>query len=278
MVINLHVTSRCNYHCRFCFAGFSGTKDLTLEQWKGVVDTIDRDTKAVPKRRINLAGGEPTLLPGFSELCRYIQAKGIAVSVITNGYWLNQNLDSLAVQQFLRKHITMIGLSIDSLDQATNHSLGRCLRNGKGLSQTEYLAMITTLQALGIAVKVNTVITTQNAQQSLAGILDSGLVHRFKILRMSAIDGENNQGWDLLPSDADFDAFVKRHAAYNPVVEGLDAMKGSYIFVNPQGQLVDNSQGTHAYGLSLLTHSFQEAFAKLNFNQTKYDERYQIKY
>ena len=30
--VNLHITERCNYKCKYCFAHFDGQRDLSLER------------------------------------------------------------------------------------------------------------------------------------------------------------------------------------------------------------------------------------------------------
>ena len=61
--VNMHITEKCNYNCRYCFADFgTGGKTLSLEDNKrivdnlidsGIVEEISRDitiTKKAPNR------------------------------------------------------------------------------------------------------------------------------------------------------------------------------------------------------------------------------------
>lgn len=38
--VNLHIIEACNMHCGFCFAKFNCKKNLTLDDWKHIVDNI----------------------------------------------------------------------------------------------------------------------------------------------------------------------------------------------------------------------------------------------
>lgn len=35
--VNLHITEKCNFHCRYCFAHFNNKKDLLFEAWKEIL-------------------------------------------------------------------------------------------------------------------------------------------------------------------------------------------------------------------------------------------------
>ena len=92
-----------------------------------------KDTKALSwlasfndneiKGRINLAGGEPLMSRNIDRLIDYIASKGIEVSIITNGYYLDDS--------FIERHknqVSTIGISVDSLDYDTNVLIGRCFK------------------------------------------------------------------------------------------------------------------------------------------------------
>ena len=90
-VINFHITNRCNYQCKHCFARFN-QRDLSLDEAKRVIDSIEEYFKEaqVKNPRINLAGGEPLMYHYIDEIIDYISNKGIKVSMITNGSLLTE--------------------------------------------------------------------------------------------------------------------------------------------------------------------------------------------
>ncbi len=51
--INLHVTQKCNYNCKYCFAHFADIQDLSVETWKMIIDNIKQSRKI---DAINLLG------------------------------------------------------------------------------------------------------------------------------------------------------------------------------------------------------------------------------
>lgn len=109
--INLHFTDFCNFHCKHCLVKKENCV-LSFDELKVVVDKIykyfnDNEIKG----RINLAGGEHLMSRNIDRLIDYITSKGIEVSIITNGYYLDNS--------FIERHknqISTIGISVDSLD------------------------------------------------------------------------------------------------------------------------------------------------------------------
>ncbi len=90
------VTNACNLRCRMCGQwseeGYvlNRTVDtrsrMSLEDWKRLVDEIAQHKI----RFVLVRGGEPFLFKGIMELLRYINAKGLFLSVDTNGTILDQ--------------------------------------------------------------------------------------------------------------------------------------------------------------------------------------------
>ena len=107
--INLHITQKCNYHCRYCFAQFREKQDLPVEAWKRVIDNLEASGLV---DRINFAGGEPVLYRGFPELVDYAYQKGFRLSVISNGSLM---MDPKMVPEGFFRKIEMLGISVDSI-------------------------------------------------------------------------------------------------------------------------------------------------------------------
>ena len=80
--INLHITQKCNYACKYCFAHFDNHDDLTLDQWKHIIDNLKASGLV---DAINFAGGEPVLYRDFPALVNYAYDQGFKLSIITNG-------------------------------------------------------------------------------------------------------------------------------------------------------------------------------------------------
>lgn len=131
--VNLHITDTCNCSCRHCFAHFSESKPLSVDDWKRVVDNCISETKVT---EFNIAGGEPLLYPALIDLVQYIRDKGIDVSIITNGI--------LMTTEWVKKNASLfktIGFSIDSFSENTNRELGRMTQNGQWLTRVKFYSL-----------------------------------------------------------------------------------------------------------------------------------------
>lgn len=115
-VLNFHFTDICNFACGHCFI-VRENRELTIEQCKKVVD---KAAELGRFERINLAGGEPMMSPHLQELIDYIVSKNLKCSLITNG-----SLLSIEFVNLNRNKLSMIGISVDSLDENMNELIGR---------------------------------------------------------------------------------------------------------------------------------------------------------
>jgi len=71
--ITISPSFKCNYACKYCLLKINGkmpdNKTLDLSEWKRFLS----DYNSVHKlREVILSGGEPTMLPYFTELCHWI--------------------------------------------------------------------------------------------------------------------------------------------------------------------------------------------------------------
>ncbi len=111
--ISFTVTNACNLSCRMCGQwseeGYvlNRTTDtrtrMKLADWKRLVD----EAAGQKIRFILVRGGEPFMYRGIMELLRYISNSGIAVSVDTNGMFIDRFADRLVL--IGNRHITFAG-------------------------------------------------------------------------------------------------------------------------------------------------------------------------
>ena len=45
--VNLHITEKCNFKCRYCFAHFENKQDMGISDWKRVIDNTLLSTTVV---------------------------------------------------------------------------------------------------------------------------------------------------------------------------------------------------------------------------------------
>jgi MoaA/NifB/PqqE/SkfB family radical SAM enzyme len=94
----------CNLKCAYCRCPELRTRVLATRTWLEIVAGLAR----LGTLRIKYQGGEPTLYPGFRELCDASRAAGIRTAAITNGIRVSEDPSLL-------DHLDEIVVSLDSL-------------------------------------------------------------------------------------------------------------------------------------------------------------------
>lgn len=119
--LDIENVSRCNYHCTMCqvsdWPGFKRTRDMTLEEYKGLLD------EQYGLVEIKLQGmGEPFLGKGFFEMIEYARNKHIWVRTITNGSVVQRNE---GYKKVIDADVSEIHVSIDGTDQEIYEKIRR---------------------------------------------------------------------------------------------------------------------------------------------------------
>ena len=154
--ILLEVTTRCNLHCRYCFAnGGSDSTDPSAEQCKRAIREIVRQCG---QPLLQFSGGEPTLRDDLPELIHYAKEAGCSYTQLnTNGIRLAQNPDY--VKQLAEAGLDIVFLQFDG----TKDEIYQTLR-GSSLLETK-LEAIRVCSALRLGVTlVPTVVKGVNDQ------------------------------------------------------------------------------------------------------------------
>ncbi len=263
---NFHLLKPCDSRCRFCFATFRDVDGrLDAADAERVINTL-RDAGVV---KLTFVGGEPTLHPDLGRLIRHAKACGMVTCVVTNGFRLDHLLDSHA------DVLDWVGLSVDSGDEAVQAELGR----GHGDHVVRALRLADRCRTLGIRVKLNTVVTSRTVDEDMRGLVRRIAPERWKVFQVLPIGGQNDGTiGDLLVTDQAFRAFVDRHTelwaeGLAPVVENNDAMRGSYVMVDPLGRFFGNSTGRLIYSAPILDVGVAAALAEVAFEPAKFDAR-----
>ena len=271
-VINYHITNRCNYRCKHCFARFD-QRELSLDDAKKVIDAIEEYFKNadIKNPRVNLAGGEPLVYPYIDEVIDYIASKGIKVSIITNGSYLSEE----RILKWAGK-VETIGISIDAKSAETNALIGRC--SAQGPLDLEKTAKLTKLmRELGIKFKINTVVTRVNLNEDLLSVYKMLKPNKIKYLCVHVVENKNKDSQSILPSTSEFDGFVERNLYdenCNVVVENSGYMANSYFMINPQGEVYLNDNGTEKLYGCCLEKSLSDIYEILPLNEEKFEQRY----
>ena len=268
--INLHITQNCNYRCKYCFAHFSKKVDLKVDAWKDILDNI-KNSGLIDA--INFAGGEPVLYHGFREILDYAHSLGFSLSIITNGSLL---LNSKLMPREYFEKLDTLGISVDSVNPQTLIDLGACNKNHNVLTLDKLQLIINTALSVNpqLKIKFNTVVTNINVQENLNPVGELLSVNRWKLLRMKIFDNGHYSNAGLFADDIAFRDFTDRHARLSKDLVAENDLTRSYIMVDNQGNLLDD-EGTnyHIVG-NLCEEDFASVFARYQFNETTYAERY----
>lgn len=266
VAVNYHLLRACNLRCSFCFATFRDVDgQLAFDDARRVIDAL-ADAGA---EKLNFAGGEPTLYPRLGELLAFAKSRRLTTSIVTNGARLSALLDAHAGV------LDWVGLSVDSSDEEVQRRLGR----GDGGHVAASINLSERCRALGVRVKLNTVVTARTWDEDMAPLVRRVRPERWKVFQVLAMDGQNDgKVTPLLVTNAQFQTFLSRHAhlvaeGLGPVAEDNDAMRGSYVMVDPLGRFFGNATGAHVYSRPILQVGVRAALAEVGFSQAKFEAR-----
>jgi radical S-adenosyl methionine domain-containing protein 2 len=258
---NFHVIKPCNASCRFCFATFPGVRGrISTDAAEALITQLAQ----AGCEKLNFAGGEPTLHPDLGRLLRHSKAQGLTTSIVTNGFRLDALLDDHA------DVLDWVGLSVDSGKEDVQAALGR----GTGDHVGNAVRLAARCHQMGVRVKLNSVITALTWQEDMTALVRAIRPERWKLFQVLPMGGQNDgKIEDLLISRTLFQAFVERHRHLVPVAEDHDAMKGSYVMVDPMGRLFGNATGRHVYSKPVLEVGVTRALEQVGFVPQKLVER-----
>lgn len=114
-IIDFQITSKCNLNCSFCCGADKTKKDVDTITIKKVIDKL----KDVGVDRIVLTGGEPLLRKDIDEIIEYIYDKNINVYLSTNGYYINEHIDTVS------KYVDCVGLPLDGYTEEISEKMTR---------------------------------------------------------------------------------------------------------------------------------------------------------
>lgn len=218
--LNLHITDRCNFHCKHCFISMAN-RELSLEECKKAIDAIYEMQLFT---RINLAGGEPMLVKHLQNVIDYVVSKGFQCSIITNG----KNLTKKFIQDNKLK-LSMIGISIDSMDDTINRIIGRkTIKNVVKICEE--------IKNAGIKLKINICVSKHNLNHDFNPIIKQITPDRLKILQILPSPHLSNPNLYTI-TENEFLAFCKHLESYNPICENNEHMKEVYWIVDSEGYL-----------------------------------------
>ena len=128
--MSIALANACDLHCAFCYASKAPNR---LAQDRVLSWALELDANGC--FGIGFGGGEPTLYPRFSTLCRNVHTNsGLAITMTTHGHWFTP-----ALVTELTGAVSFIRLSMDGI--------GRTYERIRGRSFTEFLRALKLVRA-----------------------------------------------------------------------------------------------------------------------------------
>ena len=276
IVINWHVTDKCNYSCLYCYAKYD--KDETskmlikdFDKSKLLLNEIyDFFTKKYGDDiKLNFAGGEPFLLKKYL-IPIIIEAKkiGFITSFISNGSLLDEDT---AIK--LRDHIDIAGFSVDSFSDEVNIKIGRKTNNNKTLNKESLINVINLMKESGVKIKINSVISSMNKDEYMNNEMAEIAPDKWKVLKvLPVITNEYNV------SELMFDDFLRKHVntKFNISRECNEDMTESYIMIDPFRRFFQNQskECNHYIYSDIINSNIDKCFKQIKFDIGKFKKRY----
>ena len=277
LTMNWHITEQCNYHCSHCFSKWG----CRSEAWRDPVrsDRLLREISQAgqgklagimdspgDKVRLNFAGGEPLLLGSrLDELACRARELGMSTSIVSNGSLLSQDIG-------LVRHMDVIGLSIDSLDDAVIRRIGRATWTGKVIDLPTLARTLECIAGLNPRplVKLNVVVTRHNWDTLLLPELMALQPDKIKVFRQVPFGNEPGI------TDFMFKAFLEHNQVSSDMVfvEDIDRMTGSYLMMDPEGRLFGSLRdGRYDFSDPVDDVGLAAAVEQLSFDPERYRAR-----
>lgn len=275
---NYHLVQHCNMRCNFCYARFTDVLRDTKVPAIGL--GAERARQVVGQlcdmgfRKINFAGGETLLRKDLPALLRQAKERGLATSVVTNGQFITE-----AWIAQVRGLLDQVGISVDSANPETRLAMGRAHLGKFALTNRDYLDRAELLRAAGISLKINTVVTAQNFEESMGDFIRELRPYRWKVFQALQVDGQNDlEASRILCTDAMYSWFRARHQGVTrgfgtTVFEENDDMRGSYAMVDPYGRFYDSTAGKHTYSAPIWLVGGEKAYAQVAVDAEKFARR-----
>lgn len=109
LYVYIKITDACNFKCVFCSRNNIKNEMITTSNFKFIIDTLNN----LSIKDIYITGGEPLLHPNFDFLINYALEKKFNISVLTNGYFINEHIEIL-------KNVACVSVSLHGKKETHN--------------------------------------------------------------------------------------------------------------------------------------------------------------
>ena len=232
-----NITARCNQNCKYCHR-FLNIMDLTYEENLEILNNLENSGVT----SITWTGGEALLLNGVDELLKISHEKGIKNKIITNGKLLTkERIDKIY------KYLDSITLSIDSIDDDINYSLGRGKNHFEEIKEIlDYIKE----KNYDVKMRINSVVCKNNVNnfEDLTNFLNNYNIHSWRIFKFMPLREKaviNKESFDIPLSIYDK---VVSYIKTNSNIENIDTrieedMEKKYVLILANGDIVITNKG-----------------------------------
>lgn len=232
-----NITARCNQNCKYCHR-FLNIMDLTYEENLEILNNLENSGVT----SITWTGGEALLLNGVDELLKISHEKGIKNKIITNGKLLTkERIDKIY------KYLDSITLSIDSIDDDINYSLGRGKNHFEEIKEIlDYIKE----KDYDVKMRINSVVCKNNVNnfEDLTNFLNNYNIYSWRIFKFMPLREKaviNKESFDIPLSIYDK---VVSYIKTNSNIENIDTrieedMEKKYVLILANGNIVMTNKG-----------------------------------
>lgn len=232
-----NITARCNQNCKYCHR-FLNIMDLTYEENLEILNNLENSGVT----SITWTGGEALLLNGVDELLKISHEKGIKNKIITNGKLLTkERIDKIY------KYLDSITLSIDSIDDDINYSLGRGKNHFEEIKEIlDYIKE----KDYDVKMRINSVVCKNNVNnfEDLTNFLNNYNIYSWRIFKFMPLREKaviNKESFDIPLSIYDK---VVSYIKTNSNIENIDTrieedMEKKYVLILANGDIVITNKG-----------------------------------
>ena len=232
-----NITARCNQNCKYCHR-FLNIMDLTYDENLNILNNLENSGIA----SITWTGGEALLLNGIDDLLKISYEKGIKNKIITNGKLLTrERIDKIY------KYLDSITLSIDSINNDINDSLGRGRNHFEEIKKIlDYIKE----KKYDVKIRINSVVCKNNIDdfKDLTNFLNNYDIYSWRIFKFMPLREKaviNKESFDV--SLNNYNEVVK-YIKLNSKIENIDTrieedMEKKYVLILANGDIVITNKG-----------------------------------
>src|SRR5437667_8745085 len=143
LALGVGLTNACDLECAHCYRDTGRIDQLSLEQ-------VTSACECLPVRSVNLGTGENGLHPHYAEIVRELAARGVKLSLTSNGYRIERSSDE-TLRAFREVEVSIDFPTVAERDAFRDHGNWKCVMVG-----------IERAQGLGVTVTVLTVMMKTN--------------------------------------------------------------------------------------------------------------------